>query len=336
MDLVRFLGGCGPAAAWLLFSSGTVFCASGAVAQSTNVYATGFERSDGFDTRLTLIGQDGWTGTDVNGNGLVTNFFVNTTPHLPFGQQQAFVGFYPLTNADGTLNVWRPLNFDPIAAGLPIVTFSVTMAIYDSTNTTNRDFFRWSVYNSDNDGDRLFSLEFDNGDTTIYYQGDDGVFVPTGFAFERSGREDKHYDLVVTMDFAHNLWSATFNDVVIVDSKPITTTGLALNLGDIDAVWVNRDLGLYGNNYMVFDNYSVTAEPSYPFWLDPVQRLNSGAFLLRLTGEPGRQYAIDVTSDFVDWFALKTNSAGTDGRFDFQDTTATNYSHSFYRARLVQ
>jgi hypothetical protein len=107
-----------------------------------------------------------------------------------------------------------------------------------------------------------------------------------------------------------------------------------LNLGDIDAVWVNRQLGSYGDNYMVFDNYSVTAEP-YPFWLDPVRRLSDGAFLLRLSGEPGRKYAIDVTADFVDWFALKTNSAAIDGTFDFLDTTATNYDRSFYRARLV-
>src|SRR5204863_3934379 len=130
-----------------------------------------------------------------------------------------------------------------------------------------------------------------------------------------------------------NLWSAWLNDTNIVESKPISTLGSVLNLGDIDAVWVNRKIGVYGNNYMVFDNYSVTAEP-YPFWLDAVERLNNGAFLLQLTGEPGRQYAIDASTDFVDWFALKTNSAGRDGTVDFLDATATNYTRSFYRARL--
>ena len=48
-----------------------------------------------------------------------------------------------------------------------------------------------------------------------------------------------------------------------------------------------------------------------------------------------RQYAIDASTDFVDWFALKTNSAGRDGTFDFLDASATNYTRSFYRARLV-
>ena len=331
-----FLCGCKLTAAVALLVVASVVFQSGAVAQATNLYSTGFERSEGFDPRLTLIGQGGWTGTDANGNGIVTNSFVNTTPQQPFGLQQAFVGFYPLTNVDGTLNVWRTMGFDPVSAGVPIVTFSTTIAIYDSVITTNRDCFRWSVYNMDDGGVRLFTLDFDNSTTRINYELDDDIFVPTGFVFERGGE----YDLVVTMNFADNLWSATLQGsettaTQIVDSKPMTTTGSILNLGDIDAVWVNREIGVYGNNYMVFDNYSVTAEP-YPFWLDTVERLNNGAFLLRLTGESGRSYAIDATTDFVDWFALKTNSAGTDGTFDFLDTTASNYSSSFYRARLVQ
>jgi hypothetical protein len=309
----------------------------GGLAETTTIYSTGFERAEGFDARLTLMGQDGWTGTDTNGNGngIVSNFFVNTTPQQPFGEQQAFVGFYPLTRADGILNVWRPLGADPVASGDSIVTFSTTMAIYDSVTNTNRDCFRWSVYNMVGNGVRLFTLDFDNTTREINYELDDGVFVPTGFLFQREGE----YDLVVTMNFADNLWSATFQGsdatpTVIVDSQPMTTEGSVLNLGDIDAVWVSREIGRYGDNYMVFDNYSVTAEP-YPFWLDVAPRAADGAFTLRLTGEPERNYSIDVTTDFVDWYALKTNSAGANGSFDFVDRTATNYPYSFYRARLV-
>ena len=307
---------------------------SAAIAQSTNVYFTGFERSEGFDSRLTLIGQGDWTGTEANGNGFVTNYFANTTPQLPFGQQQAFIGFKPITNADGILNVWRPLNFDPVAARVSVVTFSVTFAIYDSQATPVRDCFRWSVYNGGTNAARLFSLDFDNTTTQVNYVLDDGKFVFTNYLFENGDQNGGDYDLVLSMNVADNLWSAWLNDVSIVDSKPITTRGAALDLGDIDAVWVNRDIGVSGDNYMVFDNYSVTAEP-YAFWLDPVQRFSDGSFLLRLTGEPRRDYAIDVSSDFVDWFALKTNNAGADGKFDFVDATATNYSSSFYRARRV-
>src|SRR5437667_553992 len=143
MDSRGLLRGCNRAVAVLLFFVAGVAVQSTTIAQSTNVYSAGFERSEGFDTRFTLIGQGGWTGTDVNGNGVVTNFFVNNTPQQPFGQQQAFIGFYSLTNADGFLNVWRPLNFDPVAAGVPIVTFSATMAVYDSVSSPHRDCFRW-------------------------------------------------------------------------------------------------------------------------------------------------------------------------------------------------
>jgi len=323
-----------PRLVWPLLVAANIIFPFGAEAELSGIYFSGFERSEGFDPLRTLVGQGGWTGTDVHGNGLLTNYFTSQSPQPSFGQQQAFVGgyyySYPLTNSDGTLNAWRPLNFDPLEAGLPIVTFSVTMAVYDSVTTTNRDCFRWSVYNTAHGGERLFTLDFDNATTEINYELNDDLFVPTGFLFERNGE----YDLVVTMNFADNLWSAVLNDFTIVDSQPMTTTNLVLNLGDIDAVWINRQIGVYGDNFMVFDNYSVTAEP-YPFWLDAVERLKNGAFLLRLSGEPGRQYAIDASTDFVDWFALKTNSAGRDGTFDFLDATATNYTRSFYRARLV-
>src|SRR6266536_4290971 len=201
MESRRFLLGSRSAAVCLLFLFANDLDQPAATAQSTTLYFTGFEPADGFDTQFTLIGQGGWTGTDVNGNGLVTNVFINSTPQLPFGRQQAFVGFSPLTNSEGTLNVWHPLNFDPVAAGLPIVTFSVTMAIYDSDRTTARDCFRWSVYNRQSGGVRLFTLDFDNTTTNINYQLDNDVFVPTGLLFEREGE----YDLVVTMNFADNL-----------------------------------------------------------------------------------------------------------------------------------
>jgi len=141
------------------------------------------------------------------------------------------------------------------------------------------------------------------------------------------------------MNFDENLWSALLNGVLFVNAKSVTTVGLPLILGDIDAVWV---YGPYtnapGNNFMVFDNYRVTAAVTapLPFQLEGFGVGANGDFSLRLTGEPGRHYAIDATTDFVDWYALKTNSVGTDGTFDFVDTTAANYSLSLYRARLVQ
>jgi hypothetical protein len=307
------------------------------VAQVSNIYSAGFELSEGFDIQYTLMGQGGWTGTDPNGNGngIVKDYFANSNAmHQPYGRQQAYIGFVPLADTNGTLNVWRTLNFDPVAAALPIVTFSVTMSIYDSVAVTNRDCFRWSIYNTNNGGERLFTIDFDNTTTRINYELDDEQFVFTDAFFENGGPTGDSYDLVVIMNFSDNLWSAWLNDDRIVDRQQMTTKGSALNLGDIDAVWINAKLGKPGDNFMAFDNYTVTAEP-YPFWVDPVGRLSNGTFLLRLTGEPWREYDIEVSSDLKDWYLLKPQTVGLDGTVLVDDPTASAYERSFYRARLV-
>ena len=321
-----------------LFLASSFLLQFASVAQVSNIYSTGFEFSEGFDIRYTVMGQGGWTGSDTNGNGngIVKDYFANTnSQQQTFGRQQAYIGLFPLTDTNGTLNVWQPLNFDPVATALPIVTFSVTMSIYDSFTVANRDCFRWSIYNTNNGGERLFTLDFDNTTTEVNYELDDEQFVFTGYLFENGDQNGGEYDLVVIMNFADNLWSAWLNDVPIVDRKEMTTKGLALNLGDIDAVWVNDKLGRPGDNFMAFDNYAVTAEP-YPFWLDTIGRLNNGTFLLRLTGEPGRQYDIEVSEDLNDWSLLDPQTVSPDGTVIVDDPTASGYKQSFYRARLVR
>jgi len=259
------------------------------------------------------------------GNGLVTNFFEGEG-------QQAFVGFSALSGSNDVLSVWRPINYSPLAEGTPIVRFSVSMAVFDST-VPHFDYFRWSVYNTNNGGQRLFSLDFDNTTTNICYLLDDDQFVPTGYSFELEGL----YDLEITMNFASNRWSALLNDALIVNARPMTTRGTALNLGDIDAVWVHQVPGSPGDNFMAFDNYRVTAElpAPMPSRLSPVTGPSGGVFVIRLEGEPGRTYALDFSSDFVNWAPVKTNVVGLDGTVDFADTALGVSPSRYYRGRLV-
>jgi len=337
MDSRHFFLGQRAAMALLLVFAACLLPQYRAFAQSTAVYSTGFEPAEGFNIDSPLTDHGGWIGVgsdtlrEDRGNGIVTNFIEGNGQH-------AFIGFSPLSGTNDSLNVLHPLSFNPAAAGQPVVKFLVTMAIFDSTNGIY-DCFRWSVYNSENGGQRLFSIDFDNSTLRINYLLDSGEFVPTGWGFEDGGA----YDLEVTMNFASNVWSATLagadEAVLIVNAQKITTTNAVLTLGDIDAVWVyGPSTNAPGNNFMVFDNYRVTASASapLPFQLEGFGQDANGNFSLRLAGEPGRHYAIDATTDFVDWYALKTNSVGTDGTFDFVDTTAANYSLSLYRARLVQ
>jgi hypothetical protein len=300
--------------------------ANAARAGITNLYSTQYEAVEGYNRNLTLLGQNGWTGSGSGGNGLVTNYFPGVG-----GVQQAYIGFSPPLPNEVFLSAWRPINFAPVPTNTPIVKFSVLMGIWDSDNGQWDDFY-WSVYNSH--GDRLFTLDFDNYNLNIYYALDGtNDFVVTGRTFTN----DIPYTLLITLNFAQNQWSATLGGVGLVTNKPITTVGAPLNLGDIDAVWSVFTTNAPGNNYMVFDNYQVTAESVSipPAKLMILGRTVDNQLLLRLNGPSGYRYAIEAATNLVNWAALKTNVV-SDGSFDFADTTAGNFPRSrYYRARLV-
>ncbi len=296
---------------------------------ATVIFSTGFDSFEGYSVAADLEDQQGWTGTgeDTEGdNGILEEAFEG------FGQQ-AYVGFAPLAAGRTVLNVWRPINIAPVPTNTPVVKFSVLMAIVDSSTAAARDCFRWSIYNTN--GTRLFSVDFDNDTREINYllEGS-SVFEFTGFEFE----PNTIYELIVRMDYSRNLWSAELTGVEIVAGQPITRMGSPLNFGDADAVWAYGPSDLPGDNYMVFDEYEVSLEGA----TDPPQptltnflRLSNGHFLLRVTGEPGRRYAVEGSTDFKQWTTIRTEVA-EDGFFDFVDTDAPAFSHRFYRARLVE
>lgn len=296
------------------------------------IYATAFEASEGYDAQFALgspdgqPGQNGWRTLGSGGNGLLPNA-------APGQGQAAYVGYWAPTNAtEDQLNAWYPLNLGSIPTNRPIIRFSTLMSVEDSTNQ-GYDCFRWTVFNPNVES--LLTLDFDNFNFSINYrlQGS-ASFIPTGKSFTNGVA----YQLVILMDFAQNLWSATLEHTVLVTNQPISVTGAALNLGDIDAVWFIFDPTQPGDNFMVFDNYQVVAEapPTSlpPPRLEVLGHTPNGPFLLRLFGQNNCRYAIDVTADLDTWTAIRTNVVA-DGSFDFVDTSATGASRRFYRARLV-
>ena len=288
---------------------------------TTNIFSTQFEATEGYSTTTNLVGQNGWLGFGSGGNGLVPDSFTNQG-------QQAYIGYFAPDPGDNQLSVWRPINFSPIPTNVSIVQFSVLMSIVDSS-TTNYDEFYWSVYNAQ--GDRLFTLDFDNYDLGIYYalDGTNG-FVWTGESFTN----DDTKTLVLTMNFPGNSWSATLDSTLLVTNQPITTTGAPLNLGDVDAVWAVFDPATPGDNYLLFDNYRITAEIEPPLAprLQSLGRTGDGQFLLRVLGASGARFAIEATTNLTQWTALKTNVI-TDGFFDYVDSSAPVFARRFYRAR---
>ncbi len=60
----------------------------------------------------------------------------------------------------------------------------------------------------------------------------------------------------------------------------------------------------------------------------------SGAFPLRLTGEPNRSYQVESSTELASWIGLSTVTL-SNGVAQFLDTGATNFNQRFYRTRLL-
>lgn len=298
-------------------------------AETQVLYSTGFEYHEGFDAAYELPGQDGWVGFPYDTNLTATNSSGIISNGIPTPSQEAYLGFFTPNPLRSFVSVWRPINHLPTEK--PLVTFEVLMTIVDSTMAhTNRDIFRWSVYNIQ--GDRLFSVDFDNLFLDVSYQLD-GTATP--MVTDQLFTNDVPFRFSLSMNFHSNRWSAAIDGAPFLTDLPITTTNASLNLGDVDAVWVITETDDPGDNYMVFDNYRITAASAAVGLarLEPVGHVGY-AFLLRLHGPNGCRYAIDATADLASWLPLKTNVV-TGGYFDYIDTDLDDSPNRLYRARFV-
>jgi hypothetical protein len=296
------------------------------------IYETGFEPPE-FVAGYTLDNQGDWLvpwwaspADEVLTSQVDTGYFDGMG-------QQALIGFVAPTGQVDSVSAYRPLFVDPVGRGTPIVSFSVAMAILDDTEP-DPNSFRWVVYNRDQENNRLLALDFDMETTGIaYLLDDDPGAVDTGLTFVPEG----FYELLMVMDFASNVWSASLNNELIVNAAPMTQTGRTLDLGDIDAAWVlGANSTEFGDSYMVFDNFSVVADVARPLpcQVEPLGRLEDGSFIIELTGEPGRTYALEASSDLEQWTPIATNTPGS-GVFVVRDTEVVDWPWQFYRGRAV-
>jgi hypothetical protein len=208
------------------------------------------------------------------------------------------------------------------------------MSIKDST-TTNYDDFRWSIYNTNSR--RHFTLDFDNNAQAITYALDDqSGFISTGRKFTNG----TIYHVEIDMDFSVNRWNAALDGDLIVEYQLITTQGNALNFGDADAVWSIQKPGAPGDNFMLFDNYTVTAilaplpPPAAPRFVT-IQQLGANQMLLRLEGWLNQFCRVEFSDDLTRWQSLKTASFSNTGSLDLVDDSAASSAARFYRASYV-
>ena len=311
---------CAIGTCWLAIWFGLAPCALG---QERTVYYTGFESEQDYDVEFTLIDQDGWLGEGNGGNGLMDNYFEDMG-------QQAYIGYWPPEEAaEPFTSLWRPV--DGIGPEETRITVTMLMMIVDSTND-RRDDFRWTLYNDN--VRRLMTLDFDNETRNINYALDDDVFLPTEYGFEH----EAVYELKFVMDFASNSWTVSVGEEVLVDSKKLTTTGAALTFGDLGPSWIIRNPEAPGDNYMVFDEYRITAEirdeiPETPPTLEWAGSLINGRAKLRLGGNATTNYTVEASDDLKNWTSIETTKLEDTWKEVLIDTRG--HTQRFYRARAV-
>jgi Immunoglobulin I-set domain/Fibronectin type III domain len=223
--------------------------APAAAASTTTVYSTSFETSSGFYSSGSLAGQSGWLASGTASSGLKVNAF-------PGYGQQAYIGFLSSIPANSTL-LYVPLNYTVNTNSSPLIQFSVIMQLSAPVASFYNGVFGWVVRNAS--GQELFRVSFDDYSKAVSYalNNGSGPSYP-GLSFNNS----TVYTLAIAMDLSQNSWSASLNGTPIATGQPITTTGAALTLGDIDASEVFPVASSPGTDGMLFDNYLITAGPS--------------------------------------------------------------------------
>jgi len=69
------------------------------------------------------------------------------------------------------------------------------------------------------------------------------------------------------LNLSANIWNASLDGNAFVNNQQITIVGSALTFGYVAAIWSRVSNNFFGNNYMVFDNYSVgRSNPTLPMY----------------------------------------------------------------------
>jgi C1A family cysteine protease len=237
---------------------------------SSVLYSTDFED---FPTGIgALAGFDGWRSTDDPDAGTYGVYAADS--------QAAWVG-YAYTTADAVY-AFRPMNYNPIAAGTPVIRFSVDLAVYDSSMELY-DYFGFALFNTDND--YLAEILLDNSNLTVWSHNGDAWTRVGSFANNEVLR------LEVRMDFAGNRWSATLGGTALFADQVLHVGSEALTLGDMDAFWQISAAGDPGDNVMAFDNYKLESDgPPLIVTTSPLPNAAAGtAYELALAASGGTE-----------------------------------------------
>jgi hypothetical protein len=294
-------------------------------ASAGELYYTDFENF--------TAGNDQWAGADgwiANSKGVgVHGIDSEIVPGLG---NTAFLGFkQPLSTI---VAVMRPVSYNPISAGRPIVEFETLMGIQDSTNG-RRDSFFFSFYNTN--GSFLASIRFSNESLTY------GVWRLDGATQHDTGVQFTHSDLhllYASIDFSINRWSADLDGIPLFTNAVFNNTGQPLSLYGVSAEWqlASTSVTNHGDNWLLVADWSVRASPKgeSPLLIHSNGVDTAGNPWLSWNGEAGFDYRVEHKADWQDsWQTNLPSSAFTStpsaGPITYTDPSALPASNRWYR-----
>lgn len=303
----------------------------------TSIYSNDFEAAIWVKGDNTLAGVDQWVVSPAG--QLVYGIESGLVPGLgKFG----FIGFNAPTgtSANATLfAAFRPTPFNP--GSMPVVRYSAILGFVKSTNTYTpyltpiplNDIFRVWFYNNGvtNNGvnrQPLASLDFHTS-TGYIFRGDgtnisyDPVNSPnkTGVAITY----DEALELVVYINYETNRWTASLGGSPLWVDEVFRSTSLAatrpLSLGMVLFQWSITTAGHAGNNWMLFDELNLTAEPLGQLELTKLETV-SNKIKLTWPTEEGYSYRVQYSTNLSTWFKDLTGSLFR------ADTSLTNQTYT--------
>jgi hypothetical protein len=285
---------------------------------------------------------------------------------VPSLGQTGFIGFNaPLITlpASSIYSAYRPAPVTPLTNGSPLIRFNAIIGLTKSTTTYSgtalNDTFRISFYNNGllNDGVSrkvLASIEFPTNTATStsngnVYRGDStSTLVNTEVALTF----DEAMELSVIINFQTNRWSATwggsplFLDEVFRNANNAGT--IPLTFGMVAAQWaitpyylptdLNKTTPYYthpGNNWMLFDDWTIINEPLAQMAVSKVERVSNN-IKLTFPSELGYSYRVEYSTNLSTWLKTLPNSLITPTVSSLSQVftdTSTISGKRYYRVR---
>ena len=123
---------------------------------------------------------------------------------------------------------------------------------------------------------------------------------------------------------------AAFVNALKADANPATAGGYK-GVGFWNCQERNADMDSGVSAATIGTNSpAITSPPQF----QAISRLRNGGMQILFKGQAGSAYAIDASSNFVDWQQLLAFT-NTTGSYQFTNTSSTNIGRGYYRARLL-